>query len=75
MRKPERDFVTTPPEGLLVDPGAYRREGTTGTCSESTGVQVCIITSDQFGELTLSVAVPGTSCPRRSRSVWPATVQ
>jgi hypothetical protein len=56
-------FVGAPPEGLLVDPGGYRREGTTGTCSEPNGVQVCIITSDQFGELTLSVAVPGRVLP------------
>jgi hypothetical protein len=56
-------LVTAPPQGLLIDPGAYRREGTTGTCSRPNGVQVCIITSDQFGELTLSVSVPGQMFP------------
>jgi hypothetical protein len=47
----------------MIDPGPYRREGTTGTCLEINGLQVCIITSDQFGELTLSVAVPGRMFP------------
>ena len=55
--------VAADPQGLLIDPGGYRPEGTTGGCKNMNSLSVCVVTSDPYGELTLSVEVPGHVYP------------
>lgn len=55
--------VIAAPNGVLIDPGGFRREGTTGSCVNINGLSVCLVTSDPYGELTLSVQVPGRVYP------------
>jgi hypothetical protein len=55
--------VAAAPDGLLIDPGGYRPEGTTGSCHNMNELSVCMVTSDPYGELTLSVEVPGHLYP------------
>ena len=38
--------LTPAPNGVLIDPGGYRREGTTGSCNNINGLSVCVVTSD-----------------------------
>jgi hypothetical protein len=55
--------VIAAPNGILIDPGGYRREGTTGSCNNINGLSVCVVTSDPYGQLTLSLQVPGRVYP------------
>jgi hypothetical protein len=55
--------VAAAPNGLLIEPGSYRPEGTSGSCRDMNSLSVCVVTSDPYGELTLSVEVPGHVYP------------
>ena len=55
--------IAIAPDGLLIDPGGYRPEGTTGNCRMMNGMSVCEVMSDPYAELTLSVEVQGHVYP------------
>jgi hypothetical protein len=66
--EPQYKFLlSNAPDGVIIDSGGYRREGTTGDCRTMNRLQVCVVTSDPYEELVLSVDVPGR--------VYPVTVE
>ena len=58
--------LSTPSEGLLIDPGrygpAYDNQGAE-SCRQINGLKACVSLTDLYGVLVLSIEVPGRSKP------------